>query len=138
SMPGHLISRYKTIAEDNIDDDEMDAGMRDSALSSTQSRKALLKSSIKFTIRHPLFGVGPGMFSVADNDDAVANGQRKGQWLGTHNSYTQVSSELGVPAFIFFVSAMVMALRSPYKLYRETRDDPRTSDMGSIALALHY
>jgi O-antigen ligase len=138
TMPGKLISRYKTIASDEVEDDEMDAGMRDSAMSSTQSRKMLLKNSIKFTIRHPLFGVGPGMFPVADDNEAHAQGLRKGQWLGTHNSYTQVSSELGVPAFCFFVATIVMATKGPYQLYRRTRDDPRTADIGSIALGLHY
>ena len=37
------------------------------AHSSTQSRKELLKHSLVFTIQHPLFGVGPGMFEVADD-----------------------------------------------------------------------
>ena len=117
AMPGKLVSRYKTVASDEVDDDSMDETMRSSALTSTQSRKALLKNSIKFTIRHPLFGVGPGMFVVADDDEAqAAQGQRKGQWLGTHNSYTQVSSELGIPAFCFFVAAIVMATSGPYQL----------------------
>ena len=137
TMPGRLISRYKTISAD-ADDEEMDAGMRESALTSSESRKALLKNSIKFTLRHPLLGVGPGMFAVADNDEAVANGLRKGQWLGTHNSYTQVSSELGIPALIFFVSAIGMALVGPYRLYKQTREDPRTADMGTVAMGLHY
>jgi hypothetical protein len=136
-MPGRLVSRYKTVADDS-DDDEMDAGMRESAQSSAASRKALLKTSIKFTLRHPLFGVGPGMFSVADNDDAIANGARKGQWLGTHNSYTQVSSELGIPAFIFYVSAVWFALKMPYTLYKNTRGDPRTEEISRLALGIHY
>ena len=138
SMPGKLVSRYKTIADDQIEDDEMDAGMRDSALNSTQSRKALLRNSIKFTIRHPLFGVGPGMFVVADNAEAQSNGLRKGQWLGTHNSYTQVSSELGIPALCFFVAAILMSLKGTYQLYIRTRGDPRTADIGSLAIGLHY
>jgi O-antigen ligase len=136
TMPGRLISRYKTIEE--ADDDEMDAYMRESALNSTESRKQLLKNSIKFTIRHPLFGVGPGMFVVADDDEAHAQGLHKGQWLGTHNSYTQVSSELGIPALCFFVAVIVMSLRDPYRLYKETRGDPRTEDIANLALGLHY
>lgn len=137
AMPSRLVSRYRTVAED-ADDEEMDAGMRESAQTSTASRKALLKTSLKFTIRHPLFGVGPGMFSVADNAEAIANGARKGQWLGTHNSYTQVSSELGIPAFIFYISAVWFALSLPYSLYKRTRDDPRTAEIASLALAIHY
>ena len=136
TMPGKLISRYKTIEE--ADDDDMDEYMRESALNSTESRKQLLKNSIKFTIRHPLFGVGPGMFAVADDNEAHAQGLRKGQWLGTHNSYTQVSSELGIPALCFFVAAIVMSLRAPYQVYQQTRGDPRTEDIAQVSLGLHY
>ena len=92
TMPGKLISRYKTVAEDE--------GCRrngrrhgDSAGTSTQSRKQLLRHSLIFTIQHPLFGVGPGMFVVADDAYMKTLGFRRGTWLGTHNSYTQVSSE---------------------------------------------
>jgi len=115
----------------------MDSGMRESALTSSQSRKELLKNSIKFTLRNPLFGVGPGMFPVADDYEAH-NQNRRGQWLGTHNSYTQVSSELGIPAFCFFVAAIFSATRDSYRLYKSTRGDPRTADIASVALGLHY
>ena len=76
AMPGKLVSRYKTVASDEVEDDEMDPGMRSSALSSTESRKQLLINSIKFTIRHPLTGVGPNMFVVADDRQAVSDGLR--------------------------------------------------------------
>jgi O-antigen ligase len=98
----------------------------------------LLRHSLIFTIRHPLFGVGPGMFVVADDDYQKTLGFRKGTWLGTHNSYTQVSSELGIPGFLFFVTAVWMALKGPYSLYKKTCGDPRLEEMGNIALGLHY
>jgi len=138
TQSGKLISRYKTIASDDVEDEESDPGMQSSAVTSTESRKQLLKSSIKLTIRHPLFGVGPGMFPVAENAEAQAQGRRKGQWLGTHNSYTQVSSELGIPAFCFFVAVVVYSIKLPYQLYKRTRDDLRTQDIGWMALGLHY
>ena len=78
------------------------------------------------------------MFAVADDAYAQSQGKKKGSWLGTHNSYTQVSSELGIPAFCFFVAIIVMATKGPYQLYTRTRGDPRTQDIGSIALGLHY
>ena len=137
TMPGRLIARYKTVAEDE-DASEMGGSMADSAASSAQSRKMLLRHSLIFTIRHPLFGVGPGMFPVADDSYSKAIGLNKGTWLGTHNSYTQVSSELGIPAFLFFVAALAMALKGPYSIYRRTCGDPRLEDMGNAALALHY
>jgi O-antigen ligase len=138
TMPGRLIARYKTVAEDQADVGEMGDSMADSATASTQSRKVLLRHSLIFTIRHPLFGVGAGMFSVADDAYAKTIGLRKGNWAGTHNSYTQVSSELGIPGFLFFVAAVAFALKGSYSVYKKTRGDPRLEDMGTVALALHY
>ncbi len=138
TMPGRLISRYKTVATEEQDDSEMGATMASSASSSTQSRKQLLLHSLIFTARHPLFGVGAGMFVVADDAYMKSLGYRKGTWLGTHNSYTQVSSELGIPALLFFVAAIGMALKAPYSLYQKTRGDPRLEEMGTVALGFHY
>ena len=139
TMPGKLISRYKTVAEEDVSDfGEMDAAMATSASASTQSRKQLLRHSLIFTFRHPLFGVGPGMFVVADDAYMKTLGFRQGSWLGTHNSYTQISSELGIPGFLFFVAAVGMALKSTYTLYRRTRGDPRLEEMGNVALGFHY
>lgn len=139
TMPEKLISRYKTtVSAEEADDGQMDAAMMASALSSTQSRKQLLRKSLLFTLQHPLFGVGAGMFVVADDNYEKAQGRRKGSWLGTHNSYTEVSSELGIPAFLFFVTAVGMALNGPYSIYRKTRGDARLEEMGTVALGLHY
>jgi len=137
TMPGRLISRYKTVATEE-DEGEMDEAMASSASSSMLSRKMLLRHSLIFTVRHPLFGVGPGMFAVADDAYMKSNGFRKGTWLGTHNSYTQVSSEIGIPALLFFVAAIWLALKGPYSLYQKTRGDPRLEEMGIVALGLHY
>jgi O-antigen ligase len=136
TMPGKLISRYKSVA---IEEDPNELGeMSESANASIASRKELLRHSLIFTIRHPIFGVGLGMFEVADDAYMRSLGYRKGTWLGTHNSYTQVSSEVGIPAFLFFVTAVGMALKGPYSIYRKTRGDPRLKEMGDIALGLHY
>ena len=125
TMPGKLIARYKTVADEDASDvGEMDAAMATSASTSTQSRKQLLRHSLIFTIRHPLFGVGPGMFVVADDAYMKTLGFRQGSWLGTHNSYTQVSSELGIPGFLFFVTAVGMALKGTYSVVPENPRRP--------------
>lgn len=62
------------------------------AYASAQQRQQLLLRSIEVTEQHPLFGVGPGNF------DTIS-----GNWHTTHNSYTLMSSEGGVPAFILYV-----------------------------------
>jgi O-antigen ligase len=59
---------------------------------SAQQRKELLFISLKVTAQHPLFGVGPGNFAIVS-----------GVWLATHNSYTQMSAEGGIPAFLLYV-----------------------------------
>jgi putative inorganic carbon (HCO3(-)) transporter len=60
--------------------------------SSAQERQHLFWRSIEVTKEHPLFGVGPGNFE-----------QVSGKWLLAHNSFTQMSSEGGIPALIFYV-----------------------------------
>ena len=62
------------------------------ASESTQQRKELLFRSLNVTAQHPLFGVGPGNFVIVS-----------GVWHVTHNSYTQVSAEGGIPAFLLYV-----------------------------------
>ncbi|HTS64590.1 MAG TPA: O-antigen ligase family protein [Candidatus Acidoferrales bacterium] len=141
-MPGKLVRRYTSFSEEtdpvvNVDDD-YDPDMQATAASSTKSRRELLKKSIKFTLRHPVFGVGPGMFPVAEDADAKENGQRVGKWQGTHNSYTQVSSELGIPALVAYVAIIVLSLKQTTALYRRTRGDPRLKGIGYCAMALNY
>lgn len=63
-----------------------------SAYGSTQERWDLLIRSLKVTAKHPLFGVGPGNFEVVS-----------GHWRVTHNSFTQISSEGGVLAFVLYI-----------------------------------
>jgi O-antigen ligase len=62
------------------------------AYDSGQARQRLFWRSIEVTKEHPIFGVGPGNFD-----------QVSGQWHTTHNSFTLMSSEGGVPALILYV-----------------------------------
>lgn len=62
------------------------------ASGSAQQRKELLIQSLKITAKYPLFGVGPGNFTVVS-----------GNWHVTHNSYTQMSADGGIPAFLLYV-----------------------------------
>jgi putative inorganic carbon (HCO3(-)) transporter len=59
---------------------------------SAESRQQLLWRSVEVTKAHPLFGVGPGNFQ-----------ELSGSWHVTHNSFTQMSAEGGVPAFVLYV-----------------------------------
>jgi O-antigen ligase len=76
------------------------------ALQSTKSREYLLRKSIEFTLDKPVFGVGPGQFSIYEGSVAREAGDR-GNWHVTHNAYTQVSSECGIPALLVFLAGIV-------------------------------
>jgi O-antigen ligase len=84
---------------------------------------------------HPLFGVGPDQFPNAVQQDAARSGQHT-EWLGTHNSYTQISSECGIPALIFYAAVMVFCLRSNFRLYLGARDRPAQGELAALSLCL--
>jgi O-antigen ligase len=79
-----------------------------SAQGSARQRLELLKTSLLFTIQNPILGVGPGQFAAAEDKKATALGRPRGVWLGTHNTYTEISSEAGIPALLFYVACMVV------------------------------
>ena len=105
------------------------------SLASQQQRHELFNISLRYTLRHPLFGVGPDQFPNAVQQDAARSGQHT-QWLGTHNSYTQVSSECGIPALIFYAAVIVFCLRSNFRLYLGTRDRPEHRELAALSRCL--
>ena len=85
------------------------------SLGSQLSREELLKKAIELTLTHPLFGVGPGQFS----DFVLADAKSRGEHivdLRQHNTYTQVSSEMGLPALFFYCAALLMCIRMNYQV----------------------
>ncbi len=87
---------------------------------SADSRWYVFKKSVEYTFKHPLFGVGPDQFVNFEGKSAAAAGAR-GNWHATHNSFTQVSSECGIPAFLFFVGALVLAWRRIAKVHKKAK-----------------
>jgi hypothetical protein len=71
-----------------------------------EARAELLVKSLVTTARHPLFGVGPGQFP-----------SYTGTWRVTHNTYTELSSECGIPALILFL----LIIRECFKNLAKTR-----------------
>ncbi len=94
-----------------------------SAYGSAQQREQLFWRSVEVTKEHPLFGVGPGNFQVISGD-----------WHVTHNSFTQMSSEGGVPALIFYL----LILWTGFKNLRKTKQLTRgRRELGMLASALY-
>ncbi|MEO8099692.1 MAG: O-antigen ligase family protein [Acidobacteriota bacterium] len=105
------------------------------AAASRDSRIALLQRSVEVTLTHPVFGVGPGVFIASEAGEATEKG-RRAAWVGTHNSYTEVSAEAGIPALIFFAASLLLALRSTLRTYRAASKRADLREMTSFALFL--
>ena len=144
TLPADLRTRYMTFFSldepeaANRDERAADSAMLESAVASTNTRKAMLIRSLIVTWKHPLLGVGPGNFEVAENEMAREKGKRKGAWVGTHNSFTQVSSECGIPAFLFYCGILALSFKKSYALYRRAKQNPRFKEIGTHSLALNY
>ncbi len=106
-----------------------------SAVGSQMEREELFKRSLKETLIHPLVGVGPGQFAVAVAGESMKRGEWA-PWLGTHNSYTQVSSECGIPAFICYCAVIGWCFRLNYRLYRRTRYEPALTEIAGMSFCL--
>ncbi len=113
-VPDTLRTRFTTIfGDDKILSDRGDSGeVLRASVASAYSRKMLLMDSITLTLTNPLFGVGPGQFPVAQNDLARERGERMGNWHVTHNTYTEVSSESGIPGLLIYVFILYQSFRS--------------------------
>jgi O-antigen ligase len=106
-----------------------------SAVASQIQRMALFRQSVMYAATHPLFGVGPGQFSVAAFGDSAKEGTQA-TWLGTHNSYTEVASECGIPAFLLYASVIVLTLVSNFRIFRRTANLPESSDLRALAFCM--
>jgi O-antigen ligase len=117
--PGVLRDRFRAM----FDNGPPNSRAEESALQSQQDRASLLRNSIQYTFEHPLLGVGLGNFMVENGTRT----QQSSGWLVTHNSYTEVSSEAGIPALVMYVVVMLVSLRRSWRiskreeLSRETR-----------------
>ena len=117
----------------------LESGSDVSSVESTEARKQLLQKSLRYTALHPIFGVGPGEFGDYEGRRTKEETGHKGQWQETHNTYTQVSSEIGIPALICYL----MAIGSSYKLVRRVyqstkrrRPAPELKKLNMAALCL--
>ncbi|MGD0296894.1 MAG: O-antigen ligase family protein [Bryobacteraceae bacterium] len=130
-VPSSFFHRFTLIAfqpEATTALDSSDA----SAVASQIQRMALLRLSVTYAVTHPLFGVGPGQFAVAASGDAAKQG-RVPNWLGTHNSYTEIASECGLPAFFLYASVIVVTLRSNFRIFRRTAHLAEYRDLSALA-----
>lgn len=105
-------------------------------LESQLERTDRLKRSIAETLTHPVFGLGAGQFGNVVWAEMKAKGLHDPS-LGTHNTYTQVSSELGIPALILYLMVLVGCLNQNRRLYKQAAQQPELKDIASMALCLY-
>lgn len=127
------LHRLSLIVSDGSSEPEAESDL--SSVASQQEREELFKSSLRYTIAHPLFGVGPDQFAAAVSEDAERTGEHIA-WLGTHNTYTQLSSECGLAALIFYVGVIALCIRSNLRLHRQTRGRPLCQNIAALSQCL--
>ncbi len=133
-MPSTLMHRFSLI----LVDPEVSQGQSESdigSIESQQQRQELMRKAVAYTLAHPLLGVGPGEFATAVwTDDQKAG--RHSPDLGTHNTYLEVSSECGLPAFFCYAFVMLACFRVNYKGLKRLRQRPDLADAARLTYCL--
>lgn len=132
-----LLPRSTLLRLSNFSSSEATAGsdIAREAEGSAAMRQQLLKKSIQYTIQHPMFGVGPAQFASYEGGEDSKNGHR-GMWHQTHNFFTQISSECGIPALVLFICAIVSAFRLLLKTHRLARTNPANADIAAVTFCI--
>jgi O-Antigen ligase len=129
------LDRYKSVFVDSNQIQDSGSSAELSAMESMHSRKQLFLSSLRLTFFHPLLGVGPGMFQVAD---AKAAGEKgiPAAWHETHNTYTQISSEDGLPALGLYLAALYLCFKRARFARRIAKQYPELPFLWNMAFSL--
>ncbi|MCU1336621.1 MAG: hypothetical protein JWO19_2202 [Bryobacterales bacterium] len=109
-LPGATLNRLGTLfGQEN-----------DEAQESSGARSYLFKTSVRYTLQHPIVGIGLGQFSSFEGNQSRAEGKH-GSWHETHCSWTQISSECGIPALLFVILGISSALVLVHRTWRKAR-----------------
>lgn len=129
------LERYRTIFVGS--DVTYHNSVEASAAESTRTRKELFLDSLRLTAQHPIFGVGPGMFQVADAKDAEERKQ-PAAWHQTHNTFTQVSAEEGIPGLFIYMAALILCFKAIRSGRRYALQHPEIPYLGDMAFCLRF
>jgi O-antigen ligase len=121
-LPADTLLRYATMFSGTSYEEGMSADQY-SAVDSTRARKMLFQESVHIMLEHPLFGVGPGIFSASLAAEQKDRGEYQ-TWHEAHNSFTQLGSEAGIPALLLYLAAVIYCLKRTISIYLQTRRDP--------------
>jgi O-antigen ligase len=116
-------------------DAESDAQLR-SAMDSEASRMELAMLAVSATLRHPVFGVGQGMFADETADFMLKATGEKAPWLTAHNSYLKISSETGIPGFVFYLWSISASLWMTLHALKRSRKRPGFEDTSRNSICI--
>jgi len=114
AAPGSYWIRLLSIFDPSLD-----------AFGSSTARSQMLQQSFLVALRHPLLGIGIGNFSLVSSSGLVS-----------HNSYTQVASEMGMGALLLYTMFLTAPLNRLQKIERETLTVASNSRFYYIAVGL--
>ncbi len=126
--PGAFWERVETIWSDSSTVSNATAA---SAEESTRGRLALLQMSLIVALQNPVLGVGVGNFSVYTGYNRMG----PYAWYGTHNSFTQLAAEAGIPALLIFLWMLYAMFRHSREISRMFAGDEENADLWLLARA---
>lgn len=123
-LPAYLRVRFTTLftKHDTSQLTEEERSRLGGDIGSSEGREMLLWQAIQMTMGHPLVGVGPGVFGEVAWDERKASSGVGGGLLVSHNTYTQISSELGIPGFLCFITTLLLSIKYALSDYRRNRE----------------
>ncbi len=124
-LPHRIVERFTTLFNGGS------SAAAAEAAASAEARKIMFWRGVDLTFEHPLFGVGPGEFMDAEAGEAAQLGKR-GLWHYTHNAYTELSSETGIPGMVIFL----IAFWRSYRGLSQYRDRYPNSQVRRAALCI--
>ncbi len=130
-LPSDTLERLQ-----NFSSNDTGNGVATEATASAVSRQYLLKKSFEYTFQFPLFGVGPGQFRLYEGSHNQIGGTSHGNWHDTHNSYTQASSECGIPAGLFYLAGALSTILLFDKTLKQAKMRPDSMDIQRAAFCL--
>jgi len=135
-IPQQVLSRFATIfsSDNKLESD----GALSAATESAEARNYLLRQSVLVTLSHPFFGVGMGQFQNYEGEMSRKAIGGPGYWNETHNSFTQASSEMGIPALLFYLAAIIATYRMLDRVYRLAQQQSSTPGVQRIKVIAFY
>jgi hypothetical protein len=114
---------------------ETSTSASEEAMLSSHEREMLLRKSLTYIVEHPIFGLCAGQFSPYEGKTAREQGQF-GMWHDTHNTFTQIASENGVPAAFFFIAGILSSMVMMTRVHQKAKTRPEFREIEATAFCM--